>query len=111
MGSGQALGPSESAFEIVKGLHPHAPIYCDVFPEPQWVKYRLLKNIRELWRIGETEFYYFTHDCISRKFAVEKTLHGFGLPLKLPSIEENLFSLVSCNSAKNLQKGPLGFFH
>jgi hypothetical protein len=40
----------------------------------------------------------------------EETLDGVGIPLEFPSIEEDLFSLVSCNSIKNLKKGPLGLF-
>src|SRR5262245_39494920 len=60
--------------------------------------------------MGDRAFCSVPHNRVCRKFAVEETVDGVGLPREFPSIEEDLFSLVSCNSIKHLKQGPLGLF-
>jgi hypothetical protein len=98
--------PSESVFKIVEGLDIHAPVHCDGFAKPPWVKHWFFKNIREFCGrrnppISELK------DRVGREFTIVEPFHGFGISRKSPTIEEYFLNLVSCNSLKHFQKGPL----
>lgn len=102
--------PSESIFEMVKGLNPHAPIYRNGFSKPLRVQDRLLKKVCELRGIVDLACYQALHHRVGDKFAIKETLDSGGISLEFPSIEEDLYRFLSCNCINHLKKGPLGLF-
>jgi hypothetical protein len=98
--------PSESVFEVVEGLDKHAPVHCDAFAEPPWVKDWLCKNVREPRCRGHTAISE-SRDGVCHKLPVIEPFHGRRISCKFTSVEENLFNLVSYNILKHFPKGPL----
>ena len=98
--------PSEGVFEIVEGLDKHAPVHCDGFAKPVWVKHWFFKHIRELYGRRNTSIFKL-QDRVGREFAIVEPFYGFGISRQSPAIEEYFLHLVSSNSLKHFQKDPL----
>src|SRR5215213_2573043 len=98
--------PSESVFEVVEGLDKHAPVHCDAFAEPPWVKDWLCKNVCELRCRGHTVISE-SRDGVCHKLPIIEPFHGCKISCKLTSIEDNFVNSVSCNSLKHFPKSPL----
>ena len=101
--------PTESFFEIIKGLDPHAPIDCDSFPKPPGIKHWFLENEGELRFAGNTMFSYVSRNGVSCELTVKKTLDDGWFTGYFASIHENSFDFVAFQCINNSKKRPFSF--
>ncbi len=103
--------PTESRFEIIKDLNPHAPIDCDRFPKFSRIKHWFLKDVSELRFPGNTMFSYASRNCVSCELTVNKTLDDARFARYLASINEDTSDFVELYCINNLKKRPFSFLY
>ena len=102
--------PFQSLLRIPEHFDIHAPVHCDCFTEPPWVKQRFIKNVCDRCTSGDSPIQ-IAYGRFRHELTIVESFDGFGLSNNCPAIDDNSLAFVKSNGLQDFQKCSLCRFH